>query len=192
MIHDEKASTRPNTLSHSGEATTAPGAAIYTSPLLKFYDWWVLSIVSTYAWRCSTRDILVPFFRAHVGPHRHLDIGVGTGYYLQHAGIPAAVSVSLVDLNPNSLVAATTRLGPRPEPTECILHDMTTPLDPVATAGPFDSISLFYLLHCMPGPTAAKAVVFEHLKPHLAPGASFTAPRSWVSDRASDTICSAG
>ena len=34
----------------------------------------------------------------------------------------------------------------------------------------YDSIALFYLLHCLPGTMADKARVFAHLKPHLAPG----------------------
>jgi hypothetical protein len=32
----------------------------------------------------------------------------------------------------------------------------------------FDSISLFYLLHCLPGSFASKEVVFANLKRHLA------------------------
>lgn len=32
----------------------------------------------------------------------------------------------------------------------------------------FDSISLFYLLHCVPGPCSAKARIFENLKTYLA------------------------
>ena len=32
----------------------------------------------------------------------------------------------------------------------------------------FDSISLFYLLHCLPGPLERKKVLFENLRDHLA------------------------
>jgi hypothetical protein len=37
--------------------------------------------------------------------------------------------------------------------------------------GPFDSVGLSYLLHCLPGTMGEKAVVFDRLKPVLAPGA---------------------
>ena len=44
-------------------------------------------------------------------------------------------------------------------------------LEPVPLeTGPFGSISLNYLLHCLPGTLARKAVVFDHLRPFLAPG----------------------
>ena len=35
---------------------------------------------------------------------------------------------------------------------------------------PFDSISLNYVLHCLPGTMAEKAAVFDHLRPLLKPG----------------------
>jgi len=34
----------------------------------------------------------------------------------------------------------------------------------------FDSISLNYLLHCLPGNLASKSIVFEHVKPLLRDG----------------------
>ena len=37
--------------------------------------------------------------------------------------------------------------------------------------GPFESASLCYLLHCLPGTIPKKARIFDHLAPHLAPGA---------------------
>lgn len=64
---------------------TEKGAAIYSPLMLKLYDWWVLGISNRYAWRCSTDAVLLPFFRQHVG-RRHLDVGVGTGFYPVHAG----------------------------------------------------------------------------------------------------------
>ncbi|KAI9792882.1 MAG: hypothetical protein M1833_000994 [Piccolia ochrophora] len=144
------------------QGDTEPGAAIYSRWLLAIYDLWVLGFVNSFIWRCSTKRTLLPFFRKNVRKH-HLDIGVGTGYYLKHANIPADVNVTLADLNANTLVAAKEQLG-RPD-AETWLHDITKPLP---TKDKFDSISMFYLLHCMPPPTSSKTAIFSHLKFNMA------------------------
>jgi SAM-dependent methyltransferase len=140
------------------------GAAVYSPLTLKLYDGWVLGISNRFAWQCPTRKVLQPFFNRHVGT-RHLDVGVGTGYYLANANLPASTQVTLLDLNPSSLEAARQRLG-RPD-TRVVQHDVFQPLrdEQVAVC---DSISLFYLLHCLPGTMADKAVVFGNLKSRMA------------------------
>ena len=45
-------------------------------------------------------------------------------------------------------------------------------LQPLPAIGPFDSAGLCYLLHCLPGTIPEKAVVFDHIRPLLTPGAS--------------------
>ncbi|AJI93740.1 methyltransferase small domain protein [Yersinia ruckeri] len=131
---------------------SSEGAQVYTPLSLKFYDWWVLNISNNYAWRCSTKDILLPHLQKNMGP-KHLDIGVGTGYYL--AKTPqGSQDITLMDLNPNSLVAAKKRIGSE-RISECVLHDVFQPL-PAHMRNSFDSISMFYLLHCLPGDMAAK------------------------------------
>ncbi|KAI9739228.1 MAG: hypothetical protein M1834_007441 [Cirrosporium novae-zelandiae] len=143
------------------EKTGAQGAAIYSRWLLAIYDWWVLGVVNSYAWRCRTTKVLLPFFRENMGKN-HLDIGVGTGYFLSHAKIPADVHMTLADLNPNALEASKAKMG-RPD-TECILHDI---FEPLPTKQRFNSVSMFYLLHCMPGPPSRKTAIFDHLKFNL-------------------------
>lgn len=140
------------------------GAAVYSPLTLKLYDGWVLGISNRFAWQCPTKKVLQPFFNRHVGA-RHLDVGVGTGYYLANANLPASTQVTLLDLNPSSLEAARQRLGR--SGTRVVQHDVFKPLDDdqVATC---DSISLFYLLHCLPGTMDDKAVVFGNLKTCLA------------------------
>ena len=140
------------------------GAAVYSPLTLKLYDGWVLGISNRFAWQCPTRKVLQPFFNRHVGA-RHLDVGVGTGYYLANANLPASTQVTLLDLNPSSLEAARQRLG-RPD-TRVVQHDVFQPLSDEQVAV-YDSISLFYLLHCLPGTMADKAVVFGNLKSRLA------------------------
>ena len=48
-----------------------------------------------------------------------------------------------------------------------MLHDITQPLL-IPADQKFRSVSLMYLLHCMPGPPSRKATIFAHLKMHLA------------------------
>lgn len=154
--------TPGNTVNHD----TDKGAAVYSPLVLMIYDWWVLGISNRYAWRCPTTAVLLPFFRQHIG-QRHLDVGVGTGFYPARAGLPASIRVTLLDLNPGSLHAAQRRL--KRSSTQVVRHDVTTPL-PGRVGRNLDSISLFYLLHCLPGTMAEKGQVFGHLKEHLAPG----------------------
>ena len=144
---------------------TEQGAAIYSPLVLKLYDWWVLGISNRYAWQCSTRAVLLPFFRRHAG-ERHLDVGVGTGFYPAKAKLPASVRLTLMDLNRGSLRAAQKRIAR--DSTQVVWHGVTVPL-PRRVGRNQDSISLFYLLHCLPGTMADKAEVFGHLKSHLAP-----------------------
>lgn len=140
------------------------GAAVYSPLTLRLYDAWVLGLSNRYAWGCPTAEVLLPFFRRQVG-RRHLEVGVGTGYYLAKAELPADTEVTLLDLNPVSLAAAQGRFG---RPARTLRHDVLEPLEP--TVGPFDSIALYYLLHCLPGSLAQKGRVFAQLAPVLAPG----------------------
>lgn len=140
---------------------------IYSVPLtLIIYDYWVLGFVTRFAWRCPTTTHLLPFFRSNVGA-KHLDVGVGTGYYLCNADIPKDGQVTLVDLSQDSLDKAATRFN-RPETTTAVLHDIFEPLP--AELGDYDSISMFYLLHCLPGTMAEKCSIFGHLQKRLREG----------------------
>lgn len=145
---------------------TEKGAAIYSPLVLKLYDWWVLGLSNRYAWQCPTRTVLLPLFRRHAGRH-HLDVGVGTGFYPASAGLPDSTRMTLMDLNAGSLQAAQHRL--HRSSTVLVEHDVMTPL-PARAGEDFDAISLFYLLHCLPGTMADKSVAFGHLKSRLAEG----------------------
>ena len=86
------------------------GQAVYSPLVLSVYDILVLGISNRLLWRCPTPG-LVDLYNRNLGA-RHLDIGVGTGYFLDHAKWPVSrPDITLLDLNPNSLAAAARRIG---------------------------------------------------------------------------------
>ncbi|KAL0465227.1 hypothetical protein QR685DRAFT_143506 [Neurospora intermedia] len=65
---------------------TKPGASIYSKPLmLTAYDKYVLGFSMTHLWRCPSKTILIPLFRQNFRAEKHLDIGVGTGFFIGDA-----------------------------------------------------------------------------------------------------------
>ncbi len=144
----------------------AAGQAIYTPGMLHFYDLRVLWISNRFIWKCPTPRLLAHYDR-HVSAN-HLDVGVGSGYYLDKCRFPSpSPRVALMDLNPNSLAFAARRVARyRPE------THIRNVLEPIPFDGArFDSVAVNYLLHCLPGDMAAKACVFDHLAPLMNPGA---------------------
>ena len=141
------------------------GSAFYTRPALFIYDYTVLWFSNRFVWRCPTPQLRV-FYDQHL-TDRHLDIGVGTGYFLDHGQFPTETpQITLVDLNQNSLTTAARRIA-RYRPTTC-LANILEPL-PLTPEQPFTSVGLGYLLHCLPGPMAEKLpLVLQHIQPLLA------------------------
>ena len=92
------------------DAPAHAGQAVYTRGFLSAYDAFVYGFNSPVLWRCP-KARLVEHYDAHVSA-RHLDIGVGTGTLLDTARFPvAAPEITLMDLNPNSLAAASARIA---------------------------------------------------------------------------------
>src|SRR4029077_7571144 len=77
-----------------------------------------------------------------------------------------APKIALFDLNPHSLAESAKRLR-RYNPS-CFMGNALHRID-IGMSG-FDSISLNYLLHCLPGNLQSKSIVFEHVKPLLRDG----------------------
>jgi len=138
------------------------GQAVYTPLTLTAYDWFVLGFSNRLLWRCPTHHLRELYAR-NAGAS-HLDIGVGTGYFLDKTLWPVPdPKITLVDLNRHSLDAAARRIarhGPETVTANC--------LEPLPLEGGFESIALCYLLHCLPGSIAEKSVVFDHALPLLA------------------------
>jgi SAM-dependent methyltransferase len=144
------------------------GQALYTRSFLQLYDAVVYGFNSPVLWRCPKARV-VALYDANVSA-RHLDIGVATGALLDACRFPAAApELTLMDLNPNSLAAASARLAryaPRTHRGN-VLEDWH--LEPAT----YDSVAMTHLLHCLPGPMAAKGEAFEHAHRALSPGGTF-------------------
>ncbi|MGD9854539.1 MAG: class I SAM-dependent methyltransferase [Planctomycetaceae bacterium] len=144
---------------------TVAGQAVYSPRTLKLYDWLVLGFSNRFAWRCPTRELREMYDR-HVTAN-HLEVGVGTGYFLDRCRFPVGnPRVVLMDLNEDCLQTAADRI--RRYRPEMVRANVLEPVD--YSGGPFDSIGVNYVLHCLPGTMAEKAVVFDHLGRLLSPG----------------------
>jgi SAM-dependent methyltransferase len=144
----------------------AAGEAVYTKRMLGIYDVLVLGVSNRLIWRCPTPRLL-----AHYDTHvraNHLDVGVGTGYFLDRCRFPSRTPrVALMDLNRNALDFAARRIA-RYKP-ETYVRNVLEPIS--LDAMKFDSIGINYLLHCLPGSIDSKSVAFDHLKALMKPGA---------------------
>jgi SAM-dependent methyltransferase len=141
------------------------GHAVYTKSLLRLYDLGVLGLSARLIWRCPAARILDLYQRYATA--NHLDVGVGTGFFVDRCVWPSKhPRIALMDVNPNCLDVARRRIA-RYSP-EVYRANV---LDPVPLSiKKFDSISLSWVLHCLPGTILTKAAVIEHLKALLNPG----------------------
>ncbi len=138
------------------------GQREYTPFFLRIYDPLVLGVFAPRLWGCSATR-LAEGYRRHVG-QRHLDVGPGTGYFLDRAGLPDGSSVTLLDANPHVLDHAARRL--RRLDVTTVEADV---LKPLPVPGPFDSAALNGVLHCLPGPLSNKAVAIRNMAATLSP-----------------------
>ncbi|KAH7195358.1 S-adenosyl-L-methionine-dependent methyltransferase [Fusarium oxysporum] len=150
---------------------TASTAASYCTPLaLSFYDLLILRVSVPFIWRCSAQKNLRPLFSNNFSK-RHVDIGVGTGYFPRRAikdvgRDPKDQHLTLVDLSEGSLSTARQRvLSKYPQvQIDCVHTDAAQPLPASLQGQKFTSASLFLVLHHMPQPTASKANAITNAK----------------------------
>ncbi|CAG7631266.1 class I SAM-dependent methyltransferase [Rhodococcus opacus] len=141
------------------------GAAPYSRALLSVYDTVVLRWSNTLVWRCPSERLLA-HYNSHLGG-RHLDIGPGTGWYLQHANYPNPnPEVALLDLNPNTLQMTTARLADRGITAAAHTSSVLAPLP--RNIGVFDSVAANFVLHCVPGTWTEKGQAFGHIAQVMA------------------------
>ena len=142
------------------------GQRVYTPLVLRAYDLFVLGFSNRFVWRCRSSEMLGRY-DAHVGT-RHLDVGVGTGWFLDHCSWPVeSPQLTLLDLDENSLSAASDRISRYAPAT--VRANVLDPVD--LGASRFDSIGANFLFHCLPGELEWKATtVASNLRPYLASG----------------------
>jgi SAM-dependent methyltransferase len=128
----------------------------YTPRFLKTYDAWVLGFMAPRVWKMGDEPGLA-LYRKHMG-RRHLDVGPGTGYFIAESKPPQDIELTLVDPNPNVLDHCAKTLA-QWEP----IMVRANVLKPLPLEGPFDSAALTHVIHCLPGPLAAKAPAIKHI-----------------------------
>ena len=140
------------------------GQAVYNSLTLLIYDLWVLSISNRFIWECPSSHLL-KLYNENISAN-HLDIGVGTGFFLDLCQFPTnQPRLFLMDLNPNCLKTTSQRIK-RYKP----ITKKVNILEPINfEERGFDSISLNYLLHCLPGTMSTKEIIFKNIKLLLNP-----------------------
>ena len=134
----------------------------YTPFLLRIYDPMVLGFFARFIWRIPKEEMLASF-RELIGP-THLEIGPGTGWFLEKSGRLDSTSLTILDPNPNVLRHVTRRLGD--VPITAVEADV---LKPLPLSGPFASVGLNAVLHCLPGPPEYKEVALRNIAAVLAP-----------------------
>lgn len=141
------------------------GHTVFTRSTLRIYDLGAMAFSARFVWRCPSPRTLDLFHRHLTG--NHLDVGVGTGEFLVRCRWPVArPRIGLMDANVNCLEEASRRLARfRPEAYQANILDGVP-----AGIGRFDSISLMWVLQCLPGTLRTKAVAIRNLLSLLNPG----------------------
>jgi SAM-dependent methyltransferase len=138
------------------------GQRDYGPLLLRLYDPIVIAHVSRIVWR-TPPDVLLERFRARVRPN-HLDVGPGTGWFLDHSGLPDGSPISILDPNTHVLDHVSKRL--KRFDVTAVEADV---LKPLPVQGPFNSAALHLVIHCLPGPLERKQLAVTNVARTLAP-----------------------
>jgi SAM-dependent methyltransferase len=144
----------------------AKAHAIYTSGTLRLYDLVVHGVSNHLAWRCPTAR-LIDLYRGALS-RRHLEAGVGTGFFIDRARPAGFDELVMLDINRECLERSARRLARyAPQAREVnLLAPIFLDIEPV------DSVGLTYVLHCLPGSLRDKLRVVDHLRPSMKPGAT--------------------
>jgi len=138
------------------------GQSAYNPALLAIYDVWVLKFMARAVWKCPIPPVLTRY-RQHLGP-RHLDVGPGTGYFIEQSAPPVDTEITLLDPNPHVLKHASKRLAAwSPMVVEADV------MKPLPLEGRYDSAALSFVLHCLPEPMSNKATAIRAIADVLVP-----------------------
>jgi SAM-dependent methyltransferase len=142
-----------------------PSVTVYTPARLALYDLFILGLSCSLVWKCPKRHFL-GLYDQHIGSP-HLDVGVGTGYFLDRCQFPVKrPQITLLDPSDACLTKAARRLerySPR-----VVQASVLEQLD-LRTAQ-FASVALNGVLHCLPASPETKAAVFRNVRPLLKDG----------------------
>jgi ubiquinone/menaquinone biosynthesis C-methylase UbiE len=165
--------------SHSSEAA-------YTKSALELYDSLVWDFNSPFHWRIYPEEVQGIYQDCFVEQHfsnrptRHCEVAVGTGHFLcgiQAESKPCSLQqVTLLDLNPNTLIASEARLQGEHfynditiEKRVCnILEDV-----PANLCGSFDTVAANFLIHCLHGGNDVTRTAFLNMARMLEPSGVF-------------------
>jgi len=143
------------------DAAVGAAYAVYTPLMLRVYDRLVHGISNRFAWRCPTERLL-DLYRTNLSP-RHLEAGVGTGFFIDRVNPLRFDYLALLDINRHCLARSAERLA-RYRP---LMREANLFAPPPGGLEPVDSIGLTYVLHCLPGRMSEKLAVVDHLRPLL-------------------------
>ena len=132
---------------------------------LAIYDLILYGFISKYAWGASLQKLDTHYLQN--ARSNHLEVGVGTGYLLNriHFSNPQP-RLALMDMRVACLEKTKKKVA-RFSP-EIYIQNLLEPLtQPIS---PFDSISINYVLHCIPGDINQKCQALLTLKPLLHSG----------------------
>ena len=157
---------------HNGETIhgaldprTTRAQEAYTKRKLSIYDFLVLRVFCSFAWRCPPSAML-RLYDCSVGSC-HLELGPGTGYFVDRCRFPVPQpEITLLDLNIECLKMSKRRLA-RYLPESCTAN-LLQPL-PLPRRH-YDSAALNLVFHTIPGGWESKGVIFEHVAACLKPG----------------------
>lgn len=137
---------------------------VYSPFFLSIYDFIILRVICPLVWGCAKSHISKLY--TNYITDQHLDIGVGTGYFLDQCQFPTEnPNITLLDINESCLNYTAERIK-RFHP-ECHQADI---FQKIPFEKKFQSISLTLLLHCLTGNIHEKGTIFEKIKLMLNPG----------------------
>ena len=143
------------------------GQAVYTKQTLAIYNFVVLGVSNRFLWKCPTQRLLAQYNQWVT--NNHLDVGVGTGYFLDQCQFRSpSPRIALMDLNNKVLEFTFQKISRYSPETYCC-----NVLEPISFNIPTNSI-LLVLTICfirLPGTIESKSCALDHLKTLMNPNA---------------------
>lgn len=135
----------------------------YTRGFLSVYDP-MLRFTCPAVWRCS-RQLMLDLYNRNLG-RRHLDIGPGTGYFLDLCSFPVPEPCVVLADNSVAVLDKVSRRISRYHPDTWLGDAFHLDLKECR----FESVAMLNLLHCLPGDMTDKSAIFDQLTELVNPG----------------------